>query len=123
VPRWPSTVGPGRPADLPFLRGRANRTRGPSVCDDPRSIGEAKAIQAIAETIRVTVADLLPAFISAFEAEWKRELTRRAVASPTADLDAEIARQATRVDRLAAAVADAPDIVHSWRNSGTRTCV
>jgi hypothetical protein len=35
---------------------------------------------------------------------------RRAATSPTADLDAAIARQAARVDRLAAAVADAPDI-------------
>ena len=88
----------------------ANRTRGPSICDNGRSIGEAKVVQAIAETIRVTAADLLPEFLSAFETEWKRELAQRAATSPTADLDAAIARQAARVDRLAAAVADAPDI-------------
>jgi hypothetical protein len=58
----------------------------------------------------VTAAELLPDFIEAFEAEWKSETARRAARAPTADLDAEIARQAARVDRLAAAVADAPDI-------------
>jgi hypothetical protein len=35
---------------------------------------------------------------------------QRAAASPTADLDVDIARQTARLDRLAAAVADAPDI-------------
>ena len=88
----------------------ANRTRGPTICDNARSIGESKVLNAIAETIRVTTADFLPEFISAFETEWKRELARRVVASPTAELDAEIERQSARVDRLAAAVADAPDI-------------
>jgi site-specific DNA recombinase len=88
----------------------ANRTRGPSICDNGRSIGETKVVQAIAETIRVTAADLRPEFISVFEVEWKRELAQRAATSPTADLDAAIARQAARVDRLAGAVADAPDI-------------
>lgn len=88
----------------------AARTRGPSVCDNRRSIGEGKIVQAIAETIRVTAAEFLPDFVEAFEAEWKSETARRAARAPTADLDAEIARQAARVDRLAAAVADAPDI-------------
>jgi len=88
----------------------ANRTRGPSICDNARSIGEAKVVHAIAETIRVTASDFLPEFISAFEAEWKRQLAHRAATSPTADLDTDIVRQVTRVDRLAAAIADAPDI-------------
>jgi hypothetical protein len=48
--------------------------------------------------------------VSAFEAEWKREVAQRASGSLTAGLEAEIGRQAARVDRLAAAVADAPDI-------------
>ena len=88
----------------------ANRSRGPSVCDNGRSIGETKIIQAIAQTIRITAAEFLPEFVSAFEAEWKRALARRSAASPTANLDADITRQTARVDRLAAAVADAPDI-------------
>jgi hypothetical protein len=88
----------------------ANRTRGLSLCDNARSITETKVVRAIAAKLRVTAADYLPEFVSAFETEWKRELARQAVDSPMADLDAQISRQAARVDRLAAAVGDAPDI-------------
>lgn len=34
-----------------------------------RSIGETKVVQAIAETIRVTAADFMPEFVSAFQME------------------------------------------------------
>ena len=64
---------------------------------------------AIAETVRVR-AGYLPDVVSAFEAEWKHEMAQRASVSPTDGLDANIGRQATRVDRLSAAVDDAPDI-------------
>ena len=58
----------------------------------------------------MTAAGFLPDFVSAFEAEWKHEMAQRASVSPTDGFDADIARQATRVDRLAAAVGDTPDI-------------
>ena len=58
----------------------------------------------------MTAAGFLPDFVSAFEAEWKHEMAQRASVSPTDGFDADIARQATRVDRLAAAVGDTTDI-------------
>ena len=71
----------------------ANRTGGLSVCDNARSMTEGKVIQAIAETIRVTAADFLPDFVTAFEVESSRERqlvrhygrrSRMAPKSPTA---------------------------------------
>ena len=89
----------------------AHREKGEAICPNGQGIAELKLINAIAATLRQTMADHFDVFAEAFAEEWRSltASTQSPKAAPTAALDVEIRKASARVERLVNALVDNDD--------------